>query len=126
MPNSRPAKKILIVEDEKPIAKAYMLKLGRAGFESETASDGVDALEVLAKKNFDLIILDLVMPRMDGFEFLAELKNRKINIPVIVTTSLSQEEDAKRAKDLGARDYFIKSDTPIADIVEHVKKVLGR
>ena len=83
MPNSKLAKKILIVEDEKPVAKALQLKLGRAGFESEVAFDGVDALEVLAKKNFDLIILDLVMPRMDGFEFLAELKNRKINIQVL-------------------------------------------
>ena len=126
MPNSRPAKKILIVEDEKPAAKAFGLKLGRAGFESETAFDGLDALEVLAKKNFDLIILDLVMPRMDGFEFLAELKSRKINVPVIVTTNLSQDEDAKRARDLGAIDYFVKSDTPISDIVEHVKKILGR
>ena len=126
MPNLRPTKKILIVEDEKPAAKAFWLKLGRAGFESEIAFDGVDALAVLAKKNFDLIILDLVMPRMDGFEFLAELKSRNINIPVIVTTNLSQDEDAKRAKDLGARDYFVKSETPIANIVEHVKKVLGR
>ena len=126
MLSSKPAKKILIVEDEKPTAKAFGLKLGRAGFESEVASDGVDALEILAKKNFDLILLDLVMPRMDGFEFLAELKNRNIKIPVIVTTSLSQGEDAKRARDLGAIDYFVKSDTPIANIVEHVKKVLSR
>ncbi|MBI2033809.1 MAG: response regulator [Candidatus Liptonbacteria bacterium] len=125
MPNVRPTKKILIVEDEKPAAKAFGLKLGRAGFESEVAFDGVDALAILAKKNFDLILLDLVMPRMDGFEFLAELKNRNIKTPVIVTSSLSQEEDAKRAKDLGAIDYFVKSDTPIADIVEHVKKVLN-
>ena len=126
MPNSRPTKKILIIEDEKPAAKAFGLKLGRAGFESEIAFDGLDALEVLAKKNFDLIILDLVMPRMDGFEFLAELKSRNINIPVIVTTNLSQDEDAKKARDLGAIDYFVKSETPIANIVEHVKKVLGR
>ena len=126
MPNSRPAKKILIVDDEKPVAKAFGLKLGRAGFESEVAFDGVDALEVLAKKNFDLILLDIIMPRMDGFEFLAELKNRNINIPVIVTSSLSQDEDEKRARDLGAIDYFVKSDTPISNIVEYVKKVLGR
>ncbi len=126
MPNFRSAKKILIIEDEKPVAKAFGLKLGRAGFESEIAFDGVDALEVLAKKNFDLILLDLVMPRMDGFEFLAELKSRNIKIPVIVTTNLSQDEDAKRARDLGAIDYFVKSETPIANIVEHVKKVLSR
>ena len=62
---------------------------------------------------------------MDGFEFLAELKRRKINTPVIVTTNLSQDEDEKRARDLGAIDYFVKSDTPILNIVEHVKKVLG-
>ena len=126
MPNVRLTKKILIVEDEKPAAKAFWLKLGRAGFESEIAFDGVDALAVLARKKFDLIILDLVMPRMDGFELLAELKNKKINTPVIVTTNLSQDEDEKRARDLGAIDYFVKSETPIANIVEHVKKVLGQ
>ncbi len=117
-------KKILIVDDEKPMARAFGLKLNHVGFVSRTAGDGEEALVALKKEKFDLIILDLVMPKMDGFELLARLKEEGSTVPIIVTTNLSQAEDAKRAKELGARDYFVKSDTPIASIVDHVKTLL--
>ncbi|MEK6713268.1 MAG: response regulator [Nitrospirota bacterium] len=114
-------KKILIAEDEKSMANALGLKLGSAGFEITLAYDGESAITAAKKSLFDLIILDLVMPQKDGFFVLEELKRLKIVTKVIVSSNLSQEEDIKRAKELGASDYFIKSDTTLAEIVEKVK-----
>lgn len=117
-------KKILIVEDEKPIANALVLKLCSAGFETVLVYDGKAAISTLRESSFDLIILDLVLPQKDGFFVLAELKKQKNSTPVIVSSNLSQEEDIKRAKELGARDYFIKSDTSLAEVVEKVKQAM--
>ena len=114
-------KKILIAEDEKPMANALSLKLRSAGFETTLVYDGESAISAARESPFDLILLDLVMPKKDGFLVLTELKKLKITTPVIVSSNLSQEEDIKRAKELGARDYFIKSNTTLAEIVEKVK-----
>ncbi|MEK9143005.1 MAG: response regulator [Patescibacteria group bacterium] len=116
-------KRILIAEDEKPMANALGLKLRSAGFETTLVYDGESAIASVRASSFDLILLDLVMPKKDGFFVLAELKKLKIATPVIVSSNLSQEEDIKRARELGARDYFIKSDTTLAQIVEKVKQV---
>ena len=118
-------KRILIVEDEKPLARVLENKLVHIGFEVKSVFDGEAALSLLAQEKFDLIVLDLVMPKTDGFGVLAKLKTFNIQTPVIVTSNLSQEEDLKKAKELGAKDYFIKSDIPLAEIVERVKKVLA-
>ncbi len=116
------AKKILILEDGKPMARALELKLARAGFEATSASNGEDGLAILEKETFALILLDLVMPKMDGFSVLGALKQKNIQTPVIILSNLSQEDDEKRTKELGAKDFFIKSNTPIAEIVERVNK----
>jgi DNA-binding response OmpR family regulator len=118
--------KILVTEDEKPLAHALQFKLTKAGFEVELASDGEEALSILKKNSFDLIILDLIMPKLDGFGVLTELQKRKNKIPVIVASNLSQGEDAAKAKSLGAVDFFIKSDTPINDLVARVNKFLKK
>lgn len=116
-------KKVLIIEDERPIAKALELKLGNAGFEVEVLFNGEDAIKSIKKDKFDIILLDLVLPKIDGFGVLAEIKGEmKISTPVIVLSNLSQEDDVKRVKGLGADEYFIKSNTPIADIVDLVNK----
>ncbi len=119
------SKKILVAEDEKPMAKAMQLKLAKAGFDVTTAFDGEEALHLVETKSFDLIITDLMMPKLDGFKFLETMKDRNIEIPVIVTSNLSQEEDEMKVKKLGAQEYFIKSNTPIIQIVENVKKILN-
>src|SRR3989338_6920315 len=118
-------KRILIAEDEKPMANALSLKLGSAGYEITLVYDGEAAIAVLNESKYDLLILDLVMPKKDGFFVLAELKKLKIAVPIIVSSNLSQEEDIRRAKELGASDYFIKSDTTLATVVEKVKLALG-
>jgi DNA-binding response OmpR family regulator len=118
-------KKILIVDDEKPLAKALDLKLSHAGFATETASDGEEALAKIEKEKFDLIILDIMMPKMDGYGVIAELKKRGVTTPVIISSNLSQGEDLNRLKSAGAADYYIKSDAPLEDVVMRVKKNLG-
>ena len=122
----QPAKKILIVEDEKPMAMALVLKLNKSGFEAEAVFNGEEAIDILAKEKFDLIVLDLIMPKADGFQVLAKLKEIGSQTPVIVSSNLSQAEDFNRAKKLGAVDFFVKSDTSIAEVVEHIKKVLDK
>lgn len=118
------AKKILIVDDEKPMAHALELKLQHSGFDTKVAYLGSDALSLLDKEKYNLILLDLMMPSPDGFAVLETLQKKKNTIPVIVTTNLSQLEDEKRAMTLGAKKYFVKSNTPLSEIIDHVKKIL--
>lgn len=118
------SKIILIAEDEKPMANALNLKLQSVGFETHVVNDGEAAIAALKESKYDLLVLDLVMPRNDGFYVLGEIKKLNIMIPSIVISNLGQEEDKIRAKDLGALYYFIKSDTSLAAIIEQVKKVL--
>lgn len=115
-------KQILIVEDEKPMAKALELKLNKSGFEATAVFDGEEALRILSEQSFDLILLDLIMPKRDGFGVLEGMKEQGIKAKVIITSNLSQESDIKRAKELGAVDFFVKSDTPLTRIVEIVKE----
>lgn len=117
-------KKILIIEDEKPISRALEFKLAHAGFETKTAFDGENGVKFVQKETYALILLDLIMPKMDGFTVLKTLKEKKIKTSVAVLTNLSQAEDEKRARELGAEEFFIKSNTPIAKIVEWIKKKL--
>ncbi|MFH1946865.1 MAG: response regulator, partial [Candidatus Magasanikbacteria bacterium] len=118
-------KKILIVEDEKPMSRALVLKLNNSGYEAKPAYDGQEALDILTKEKFDLILLDLMMPRVDGFGVLEEMKKRSDNTPVICSTNLSQPSDIDRTKALGVKDYFVKSDTPISEVIERVARVLA-
>ena len=117
-------KKILIIEDEKSLARALELKLTHAGFKTKVVLNGEDAMQIIGKESFALILLDLIMPKMDGFTLLAMLKVKKIKTPVLVLSNLSQDEDEKRAKEFGAKEFFIKSNTPIATIVLRVIELL--
>lgn len=118
-------KKILIAEDDKPIAKALELKLKNSGFDVVTVVNGEDAMTEVEKGGFDLILLDLMMPKKDGFAFLEEAKTKKIKVPVIILSNLSQEGDMEKTKNLGAAGYFVKSNTPLIEIVANIKKMLG-
>jgi DNA-binding response OmpR family regulator len=107
MKESEP-KKILIIEDEKPLAHALELKLTHEGFVVTATGSGEEALTLLTKEHFDLILTDLIIPGVDGFKVLETVQDKKMKIPVIVMTNLNQEEDRKRASDLGATDFFCK------------------
>lgn len=114
--------KILIAEDERPIANALSLKLTHEGFDVKISSNGKEALSELESEPFDLLILDLMMPEIGGFEVLARIKEKNIKVVVFVASNLSQAEDIKKAKELGAIDFFVKSDTPVSEIVLKIKK----
>lgn len=115
-------KKILILEDEKPLAHALELKLTHEGFEVTTSDNGEAGISLLEKEKFDLVITDLILPGVDGFGVLETIQTKKLHVPVIVMTNLNQEEDKKRAHDLGAIDFFVKSNSTLSEIVEGVKK----
>jgi len=117
-------KRILIIEDEKPLAHALQLKLSHEGFEIVATGSGEEALTFLAKDHFDLVLTDLIIPGVDGFKVLETIQEKKMKIPVIVMTNLNQEEDRKRASDLGASEFFVKSNSPISLIVEKVKNTI--
>lgn len=118
-------KKILILEDEKPLAHALELKLTHEGFEVTTTDNGETGVNLITKEKFDLILTDLIIPGIDGFGVLEALKTKKIKVPVIVMTNLNQEDDKKKAYDLGAVNFFVKSNSPLSEIVEGVKKQIG-
>lgn len=118
-------KKILVVEDEKSIARPISLKLQFSGYKTVVATDGQMALDLLTKEPFDLILLDVILPKLNGFAVLEQLQARGNKIPVIVASNLSQVEDIDRVKKLGAVGYYIKSNTPLGEIVEQIKKVLN-
>jgi DNA-binding response OmpR family regulator len=119
------SKRVFVIEDEQIMARTLELKLNRSGFEAKSAFDGADALKVLESEEFDLILLDLVMPKVDGFGVLSELKTRGNKTPIIIISNLGQEEDIERAKKLGASEYYVKSYTSVAQIIEHVKEALN-
>lgn len=113
-------KTILIVEDERPLAHALELKFTHEGYTVQIATDGQEALKAANEKDFDAILLDLIMPNLDGFAFLEQMEKKT---PVIILSNLGQDEDKDRAKDLGAVDYFVKSNTPITKIIERVQSL---
>lgn len=117
-------KLILIVEDEKPLSHALDMKLRSQGFTTKVVANGTDAIAELKKTKYHLVLLDLIMPIMDGFGVLTEMASSKLKIPVIVLSNLGQDEDRIKAKALGAVDYFVKSNTPIAEILTRVKQAL--
>src|SRR3989344_909687 len=113
-------KRILIAEDEKAYSRALALKLQNAGFEVETAANGEEALATIVKSHFDLVLCDLIMPKMNVFAMLEAVQKQSTPVPVIILSNLNQEEDKKRTKDLGSVDFIVKSDTSLAVIVARV------
>ena len=116
--------KVLVAEDEKALARALELKLTKAGFGVSIVADGNDALTALQKDHFDILLLDLMMPNKDGFAVMSEMKAMKIHIPVVVLSNLGQTEDEKKAKELGAVDYWVKADISLMEVVNRIKKLL--
>ena len=115
-------KKILIVENERPMAYALELKLKNSGFDVKSAYGGQEAIDRLKTDKFDLILLDLMMPGKDGFNVLQEMKDGGIVTPAVVLSNLGQQEDLEKAKKLGAKDYFVKSNISINEIIKKIQK----
>ena len=117
-------KRILIIEDERPLAHALELKLSHEGYATTTAATGAAGLKEGLSGDFDIILLDLILPEMDGFTVLRELRAKKVKTPVVVLSNLGQDEDKSKAEDLGVTAYLVKSNAPLAEIVALVKSTL--
>jgi DNA-binding response OmpR family regulator len=122
------SKKILVVEDDQLLLDLCCKKLQKEGFDVDIAIDGNTALEKIISNKPDLILLDLVLPGIDGFEILKKVRedsNDKIKkIPIIILSNLGQESDIEKGKKLGATDYFIKASVTTEEIVRKVKDLL--
>lgn len=119
-------KRILIAEDEKAYSRALVLKLQNAGFEAESVENGEEAIEAIKKGSFDLLLSDLVMPKMNGFQLLEEIKKQGFNIPVIGLSNLSQVDDEKKMREAGAVDFLSKSNTPIINVITAVENFFNK
>ena len=120
-------KKILLVEDDGALASVYLSRLELEGFDVQHVANGEQALSTAVDFKPDLIVLDAMMPKIDGFDVLDILKNtpETMNVRVIMLTALSQPKDKLRAESLGADDYLVKSQVVISDVVERIKHHLG-
>ena len=120
--------RILIVEDDDFLLQMYAAKLELEDFGVLTANTGTQGLKIAQKSHPDLILLDLNLPEMDGFEVLGHLKENDDtkNIPVLVLTNFAQKEHIDRCLNLGAEDYLIKAHFVPSEVVSKIKDILAR
>ena len=120
-------KKILLVEDDASLAAVYRARLELEGFDIKEVHNGEDALSAAVSYCPDLILLDVMMPKISGFDVLDILRNTPdtTNVRVIMLTALSQPKDKERAEKLGADDYLVKSQVVISDVVERIRHHLN-
>ncbi|AJA06374.1 response regulator [Candidatus Nanosynbacter sp. TM7-074] len=120
-------KKILLVEDDIALSAVYRSRLEIEGFDVREANNGEDALSATVEYRPDLILLDVMMPKISGFDVLDILRNtpETANVRIIMLTALSQPKDKERAESLGVDDYLVKSQVVIGDVVARVKHHLG-
>lgn len=120
-------KRILLVEDDDALANVYLMRLQAEGFDVRRVANGEEALAAALSYKPDLVLLDVMMPKVSGFDVLDILRNtpETANLKVIMLTALSQESDKQRAESLGVDDYLVKSQVVIADVIDRVKHHLG-
>jgi len=121
-------RRILLVEDDDALANVYVTRLQAEGFDVRRVNNGEDALAAAISYHPDLVVLDVMMPKVSGFDVLDILRNtpETANIKIIMLTALSQPSDQERAKSLGADDYLVKSQVVIADVIERIRHHLGQ
>lgn len=120
--------KVVLVEDDKFLQKILVTKFTKEGFDVRASSDAEQGLQMILTEAPDIVLLDLILPRMSGFDLLTELKanGKTKKIPVVILSNLGQEEDINRAKSLGALDFLVKADISINEVVQKVKEIYVR
>ena len=120
-------KKVLIIDDDEEMARVYQLKLSFEGFSALMAKNGEEGLQKMTAEKPNLILLDLMLQKEDGFWVMQEMgKNAELkSIPIIVLSNLTQQIDEERALSLGARYYMVKSEVSLEEVVEKVKQFLA-
>jgi len=120
--------KVLIVDDDQFISDMYVLKFKEAGFEVEAASEGTAALEHVKKESPDLVLLDIVLPNMDGFDILKALAKEKLlaSTKVVLLSNLGEKKDIEKGLALGAIDYIVKAHHTPSEVVTKVETILKK
>lgn len=120
-------KKILLVEDDNSLADVYITRLTAEGFDIHRVADGEEALSAAITLKPDLVVLDIMMPKVSGFDVLDILRNtpETSKLKIIIITARGQDSDRQRAEKLGADDYLVKSQVVISDIVTRIKQQLN-
>ena len=118
--------KILMIDEDRFFRKIYRDKLSRLGFDFVEATNGVEGLNKVIAEKPDLVILDLILPRKNGFDVLIDMKSNRNteNIPVIILSNLGQESDIQRGLSIGAEDYLIKTEASLSKVIEKVREQL--
>ncbi len=119
-------KKILIVEDDSKMQMALAEFFSSDGFDVVKASDGEEGIVLAKKENPDIILLDIILPKKDGYEVVSDLKSEETtkNIPVVILTNLGSVNDVEKAIKLGATTYLVKSEYGLEEIVKKVKEII--
>jgi len=124
-------KNILLIEDDPFLIDIYTTKLKESGFDVEVANDGEKGLNKLTEESFDLLLLDIVLPRIDGWEIMEKIKDLKSNfghlerLKIIVLSNLGQKEEVEKGIGLGATKYLIKAHYTPSEVVEEIRGLLG-
>ena len=120
--------KVFIIEDDIYISDMYRIKLEADNYEVHVASDGIEGIKKLEKDIPNVILLDIVMPKIDGFSVLKMIKENNIlkNVPIILLTNLSQKENIERGFELGAASYIIKAHFTPSEVVKKIKEVIEK
>ncbi|MEY4745080.1 MAG: hypothetical protein RL272_1025 [Candidatus Parcubacteria bacterium] len=120
--------KVVLVEDDKFLQKILVTKFTKESFDVRAASDAETGLQMILTESPDIVLLDLILPKMSGFDLLTELKaNAKTkDVPVVILSNLGQDEDISRARSLGALDFLVKADISINEVVQKVKEIYVR
>ena len=120
--------KVILIEDEEMLSNMYEAKFIKEGFDIKKALDGETGLKLIQEENPDLVLLDIIMPKLDGFSVLRKIKEdpKNKNIPVILLTNLGQDEDVKKGNSLGASGYLVKANMTPSQVVDKVKEFLKK
>lgn len=117
-------KRILLVEDDRMLRDMLAMDLQESGAQIQTAIDGQEALELIQRQQPDLLLLDLLMPRKDGFAVLQALKEANYRFPIVIISNLSSPEEASKCFDLGAQDFIVKSELDVGELWGRIQKYL--
>ena len=119
-------KRILFVEDDNALANVYVVRLEAEGFKIRRVNNGEDALEAALEFHPDLVLLDIMLPKLNGLDVLNIFRNtpETTELKVIILTALGQPSDVARAKELGVNEYIIKSQVVISDVVTQIRSML--
>jgi len=119
-------KKILLIEDEKILREMYIEKLNKEGFDVRWANSAEEGIKIVKEENFDLILLDILLPQANGIQFLKEIKKipQKSEIPIVAFSNYDDAKTKKEAAALGVKEYLIKTNYTPKEIIEKIKKYL--